>query len=257
MICPGAPFLLLLCQFHLPWSQSQPHSCPTSGWTLPNCNSSYFNVLDGVWLLLCPVGGHSTCSCSLPCSGRCFPVGRGTACLLPGKVLLSSDLENIFPSPSSRMVATEKREWYELSDHWLRASSESLRHMPILAVLWKVVWKRKVWNFVLRSSYTTTCSPVTLLSCVCLLFPTHYFDNSIVKQIHPVAIWLMHFDIGGSTFYSSLCYAWYTVNWGRVVWRMNWMTWMNWKTCMSKFTVEYPSSLHKVHHLLSEGGRRK
>merc|ERR1719209_1943563 len=26
-----------------------------------------------------------------------------------------------------------------------------------------------------------------LLSCVCLLFPTHYFDNSIVNQIHPVA----------------------------------------------------------------------
>ena len=49
-----------------------------------------------------------------------------------------------------------------------------------------------------------------LLSCVCLLFPTHYFDNSIVKQIHPVAI------NSNAFFYLSLRHACYSVDQGVV-----------------------------------------
>ena len=51
-----------------------------------------------------------------------------------------------------------------------------------------------------------------LLSCVCLLFPTHYFDNSIVKQIHPVAILLMQFDIWGSILF-ILMLLWLITSW--------------------------------------------
>ena len=61
-------------------------------------HSSFSNLTsaDGVWLLLRSVGGYSACSCSLSCSSCRLPVGRGIACLLPSKVLFSSDSDNSF-----------------------------------------------------------------------------------------------------------------------------------------------------------------
>ena len=41
--------------------------------------------------------------------------GALLACCLARYILFSSDSNSLSPSP--RMVATEKREWYELSDH--------------------------------------------------------------------------------------------------------------------------------------------
>jgi len=83
-------------------NQVPPSCCSSANFTCPDLSLNPTAVLpqvepclagtqlvltfsDGVWLLLCTGGGHSACSCSLSCSGRCFPVGRGTACLLPGK----------------------------------------------------------------------------------------------------------------------------------------------------------------------------
>ena len=112
--------------------QVPPSCCSSANFTCPDLSLNPTAVLpqveqywttfssltsaDGVWLFLCSPGGYCACSCSLSGSGCCFPVGRSVACLLPGKVLFSIDSD--YSSPSPRMVATEKREWYELSDHW-------------------------------------------------------------------------------------------------------------------------------------------
>ena len=174
-----------------------PSCCSSANFTCPNlelnptavlpqvdpCQAATQLILktsDGVWLLLCSPGGHSACSCSLSGSGCCFPVGRGTACLLPGKVLFSSDSENVSPAFSAGWLPLRRGNGMSLVTTDRRESSGT---RPTMAGLWKLIQKRKVWNLAMGSSCVHhNLLPCNLLSCVCLLFPTHYFDNSIVNE---------------------------------------------------------------------------
>ena len=124
-IISGASLLLLLFQLHLPRSRGRDHA--STGWVLPallltHHNWSSTTCSDGVWLLLRSLGRHCPCAGSLPGCCGCLPAGWHIACLLSGKVWHSNTLLIAFSlwlnAWPLRMVATEKREWYELSDHW-------------------------------------------------------------------------------------------------------------------------------------------
>lgn len=198
--------------------QVPPSCCSSANFTCPDLSLNPTAVLpqvepylaatqliltfsDGVWLLLCPCGRHSACSCSLPCSGCCFPVGWGTARLLPGKVLVSS--ENISSSPYPGWLPPRRGNGMSLVTIDRRESSgtkfETYANFGCFVESGPEEESLKSRNQELLHHNLLPCN--YLLSCVCLLFPTHYFDNSIVNQIHPVAILLLHFDIGGSIFY--------------------------------------------------------
>ena len=193
----GAPLLLLFCQFHLSWSRSQPDSCSTSGWSIPGCNS----------LLI--LKSH----CSLQMESGCFSVLlAGTVPALAASLAVVAVFQlagALLACCLARYCSLQIPIVYHPHLGWLplrRGNGmssvitdrrESSRYLPIVAVF---AQKSKVWNLAMGSSCSATCSPVlNLHCCLSLLFPTHYFDNSIVKGIYLVAILLY--------FYSSICYA--------------------------------------------------
>ena len=200
----GAPLLLLFCQFHLSWSRSQPDSCSTSGWSTPGCNS----------LLI--LKSH----CSLQMESGCFSVLlAGTVPALAASLAVVAVFQlagALLACCLARYCSLQIPIVYHPQPHlgWLplrrgngmssvitdRREGSGTYKARVSANCGCFSQKRKVWNLAMGSSCSATCSPVfNLHYCLSLLFPTHYFDNSIVKGIYLVAILLY--------FYSSICYA--------------------------------------------------
>ena len=205
---PTSPAQILRSRprFHrLSLACSAPHS---SNWSSTTCS-------DGVWLLLCSLGRNCPCTGSLPGCCGCLPAGGHIACLLSRKVWHSTTLLIAFSlwlnAWPLRMVATEKREWYELSDHWQgrRMVTNSLQLDAHLSnkcfssncfsdgeheiSAWGIQSSKLVGHHKLFLLYTVTHP------CFCsfsALPGTHsgYFDNSIANQIknssHQVYHWI-------------------------------------------------------------------